>query len=106
MITYIYTGEVDIGEGLDVEMVTRAADKYDLPGFLDIFHFKMKKEDISNETIADLLITAYKYGSEELKETAMVKLRANKKDILSDDVFRTKMMEADPSFLLDLVKDF
>ena len=104
MITFIYTGETDIGEGLDLELVVRAADKYDLPGFLDIFYFKMKKEDLSNKTIADLLITAHRYGSEELMETAMVKLRANK-DILSDDGFRTKMISADPSLLLDLVKD-
>ena len=106
MITFIYTVEVDMDEGLDLEMVVRAADKYDLPGFLDIFYFKMKKENLSNETIADLLITAHRYDSEELKETAMVKLRANKKDILSDDRFRTKMMEAHPSILLDLIKDF
>ena len=77
MITFIYTGEVDIGEGLDVEMVARAADKYDLPGFLDIFCFKVKKEDISNETVADLLITANRYESEELKKIAELKLRAN-----------------------------
>ena len=105
MITFIYTGELEMGEGLDLEILVRAADKYDLPGFLDIFYFKMKKEDLSNETIADLLITAQRYDSEELKETAMVKLRANKKDILSDEGFRTKMMEADPSLLLDLIKD-
>ena len=106
MITFIYTGEVDIGEGLDVEMVARAADKYDLPGFLDIFCFKVKKEDISNETVADLLITANRYESEELKKSAELKLRANKKDIVSDDGFRAKMMKADPSILLDLMKDF
>ena len=105
MITYIYTGEVDMGEGLDVEMVVRAADKYDLPAFRDIFYFKMKKKDLSNKTIADLLITGHKYDSMELKEMAMEKIRANKKDILSDDGFRIKMMEADPNILLDLVKD-
>ena len=80
------------------------ANKNNLPGFLDIFYFKMKKEDLSNETIADLLITAHRYGSEELKETAMIKLRADK-NILSDDGFRAKMMSADQSLLLDLVKD-
>ena len=66
----------------------------------------MKKKDLSNETIADLLITGHKYDSKELKEMAMEKIRANKKDILSDDGFRIKMMEADPNILLDIMKDF
>ena len=37
------------------------------------------------------VITVHRYGSEELMETVMLKLRGNK-NILSDEGFRTKMM--------------
>ena len=36
MIHYVYTGELS-GENLEIQKVVHLCDKYDLPGWLDLF---------------------------------------------------------------------
>ena len=74
-------------------MVARAADKYDLKGFLELLCFKMKAGKIKNEFIADMLIAADRHDSKELRAVAMDRLRANR-DILNEKGFRQRMRKA------------
>ena len=78
MIAFIYTGDFEVGDKTDVEMVARASDKYDIKGFLDLLCFKMKTGNVANDLIADMLITADRHDSKELKDVAMEKLRADR----------------------------
>ena len=60
MIHYVYTGELT-GSDLNVQMVAWVADKYDLPGMMDLVCFRMKEDEfIEPENIADMLIAAGK----------------------------------------------
>ena len=60
MINYIYTGEFT-GAELNVQRVAWLADKYDLPGMMDLLSNEMKEEEVVDpEIIADLLIAAGK----------------------------------------------
>ena len=104
MISFIYTGDFDVGDNLDIQMVARAADKYDIKGFMELLCFKMKIGNIKNEFIADMLITADRHDSKELRAVAMDKLRANK-NILNEKGFRERMAQAESSFVFDLFKD-
>ena len=61
MINYVYTGELT-GEDLNVQMVAWVADKYDLPGMMDLLCCRMKQvEVVEPEIIADMLIAAGKH---------------------------------------------
>ena len=105
MISFIYTGDYEDGDHADVQMVARAADKYDIKGFMDLFCFKMKSGKIKNEFIADLLIAADRYDSKELRAVALDKLRANK-NILNEKGFRERMKKAqNMDLLFDIFKD-
>ena len=105
MIAFIYTGDFEVDDTTDVEMVARAADKYAIKGFLDLLCFKMKTCNIKNDLIADMLIAADRHNSKELKDVALDKLRANR-DIFKEDGFRTRMKKADNKDLLfDLFND-
>ena len=55
MIHYVYTGKFT-GADLNVQMVARLADKYDLPGMMDLLCFQMR--DVEDKNIADMLIAA------------------------------------------------
>ena len=60
MIHYVYTGEFT-GADLNVQMVAWLADKYDLPGMMELLCLRMKEiEDMKSEDIADMLIVAGK----------------------------------------------
>ena len=106
VINFIYTGELELGVDPDVLELSWAGTKYLLPGFMDLLTVQLqkKKEEFSGEMIADLLITANRHEVEELRKLALVMIRANK-DIFNDPGFRKEMKEADPSILIDLVKD-
>ena len=99
MISFIYTGDFQVGDHTDVQMVARAADKYDIKGFLDLLCFKMKAGNIKSELIADMLIAADRHNSKELRAVALEKLRADRK-ILNEDGFRTRMKKADNKDLI------
>lgn len=69
-------------------MVARAADKYDIKGFIDLLCFKMKIGNIKNEFIAD------RHDSKELVAVALGKLRADR-NILNEKGFRQRMSTAE-----------
>ena len=105
MISFIYTGDFEVDDTTDVQMVAWAADKYNIKGFLDLLCFKMKTGNIKVDLIADMLIAADRHNSKELKDVALDKLRANR-DIFKEDGFRTRMKKADNKDLLfDLFND-
>ena len=107
MITFIYTGDFDIGDDTDVQMVAQAADKYDIQEFLDLLCFKLKTTSkIKNEFLADMLIAAHRYNSKELRALALNKLRADR-NILKEAGFRQRMKETENiDLLIDIVNDF
>ena len=109
MISFIYTGDFEVGEHFgehfDVQMVARAADKYEIKGLMELLCFKMKPFKVKNEFIADMLITADRYNSKELRDVAMDKLRADK-NIVNEKGFRERMAQAENKDLVfDLFKD-
>ena len=104
MISFIYTGDFEFGDDTVVQMVARAADKYDIKGFLELLCFKMRTAKIKNEFIADMLITADRYDSKELRAVAMDKLRANR-NILNEKGFRKRMTKAENNIVFDIFKD-
>ena len=59
VLHYIYTGELDDDQDLDINKMIYAAEKYDLDGLKELLFLKMKSEDI--QFIPDLLILADKY---------------------------------------------
>ena len=80
-------------------MVAHATVKYEIPGFMDLLCFKMKTEDVQSKFIADMLIAADRHGSEDLKNVALDKIRADR-EVLNDEGFRKKMKEAENKDLL------
>ena len=104
MISFIYTGDFDVGDRTNVEMVARASDKYDIKGFLELLCFKMKTGNIKNDLIADMVITADRYNSKELRAVAMDKLKADK-NILKEAGFRKRMKKAKKDLIFDLFSD-
>ena len=65
---------------------------------------QMSKEELPGKMLADLLIAAHRHEAEGLRKIALDKIRADRK-IIGDEVFRKGMKEADPTFLLDVMKD-
>ena len=58
MIHYIYTRELAGGwQDLDILDVARAADMYDLPGWMELFRQRMERGEMMNERqLADMAI--------------------------------------------------
>ena len=104
MINFIYTGDLS-GDNLNVQMVANMADKYDMPAFMDMLCFKMKSQDIRSEFIADLLISADRHDSKDLKNVALDKLRADR-EIINDKGFRKKLQNTEnKNILFDLFNE-
>ena len=59
----------------------------------------MKTEDVQSKFIADMLIAADRNGSQDLKNLALDKIRADR-EVLNDEGFRKKMKEAENKDLL------
>ena len=105
MISFIYTGDFDVGVNTDLKMLARAADKYNIKGIMDLLCFKMMNGNIRNDFIADMLITADRHKSKELRAVALEKLRADR-SIMKTDGFRQRMMMAEnKNLIFDLVND-
>jgi len=104
MFHYIYTGELELGEDVTVQNVAYAADKYNLSGWIALLCFKIGNDDISEGEVADLLLTANKHNSVELRQVALEKIRANRK-ILDTELFRKKMRKANSDIIIDLFND-
>ena len=104
MINFIYTGDLS-EDNMDVQMVANMADKYDMPAFMDVLCFKMKTEDIRSEFIADLLISADRHDSKDLKNVALDKIRADR-EIINDKGFRKKLQNTEnKNILFDLFNE-
>jgi len=104
VIKFIYTDQLEVVEDQDLQPLINAADKYDLPRLLILVVRQMKEVDITEEMVADLLISGYKHEKEELKELAYEKIRANR-EIIKQEGFKEKMNGAPASIWVDLVKN-
>ena len=78
----------------------------DIKGFLELLCIKIKIiSKIKNEFIADMLITADRYNSRELRAVALSKLRADR-TIIKEAGFMERMMKAEnKNIIFDLVND-
>ena len=106
LINFIYTGELELGENPDILELSLAGTKYILPGFMEVlaFSLQMRKEEFSGKMLADLLIAAHRHEAEDLRKIALDTIRSDKK-IIGDEGFRKVMKEADPTIMMDIVKD-
>ena len=104
VIHYIYTGELEMAQDYDIQMLVHAVDKYDLPGMKQLLVNKMRKEVLNGENIADLIISAYRHDVKELKDLALDMIKANR-EVFKDEGFRQLMKEADPNIMLDIVNE-
>ena len=92
-------------EASDVQKIITLADKYDLPGLVDLLCREMESKKLDGVMIAELLITAHQHGSENLRRIALDKIRADR-EIFSEEGFRSLMKKADPTIMMDLLKEF
>jgi len=105
MISYIYTGELELKEDFDVQTIAWTADKYNLGGWLELLCLKIREEqETKKETIANLLISAHMHNSKVMKETALEKIR-NNREILQDVEFQEMIQEADVKIIFNLSQD-
>ena len=106
MIHYIYTGELADGwQDLDVQDVARAADIYDLPGWMELFCSALETEEVSGEKVADMIIAGSRYQHSEARQLRVVardKIR-KRKEITEDLAFREKLREEDHDVLFDFL---
>ena len=104
VIKYLYTGELQLGENPDFSDLVRAGTKYLLTGFMDLLPLEVMRLDLSGKMMANLLIAAHLHEHEDLRKVALNKIRDNR-EIIDDKGFREVMKEADPTILMDIVKD-
>ena len=104
LIKFVYTDQLEMAEDQDLQRMIRATDMYDLPRLITLVCNQMREADMKGERIADLLISAYWHGKEELRELAVERIRANRK-ICQEKGFRERMEGAPISIMIDLVND-
>ena len=104
VIKLIYTGELEMSGDQNIQDMIWAGDKYDLPGFMNMFCSKMREAAVTGEDIADLLISAHRHEKGELREVAMEKIRA-RREVLKEKGFKEGMDQAPSSVFLDLIND-
>ena len=107
LIHFIYTGELAEGlEDLDIEDMARAADSYDLSGWMELFCSALgEKDEVSGEMVAEMIIVGSRYQHSAAKEFTVVardKIK-QRKDIINDPAFREKMRGEDHDVLLDFL---
>ena len=64
----------------------------------------MRERDIKGDRIADLLISAYKHGKEELRELAVERIKADRL-VCQEEGFKERMEGAPAAIWIDLLKD-
>ena len=102
LIHFVYTGELAEGlEDLDIEDMARAADSYDLSGWMDLFCSALgEKDEVSGGKVAEMIIVGSRYQHSAAKELTMVardKIR-QRRDIIDDPAFREKLRGEDALF--------
>ena len=104
VIKYVYTDQLEMVEDQNLEKLIHAADKYDLPELVALVCNQMRQVDIKGEVIADLLISAYKHGKEELRELAVERIKADRL-VCQEEGFKERMEGAPAAIWIDLLKD-
>ena len=104
LIKFVYTDQLEMAEDQDLKMMIHAADMYQLPRLITLVCIQMREIDLKGERIADLLISAYLYGREELRELAVERIRAKRK-ILKEQGFVERMDGAPIRIMIDLCHD-
>ena len=104
VVKYIYTGQLEMAEDQDLQMMIHTADKYQLPRLITLVCNQMREKDIKGERIADLLISAWLHRKEELRQLAVERIRANR-EILKEEGFKKRMEGAPNSIMIDLCHD-
>ena len=105
VITFIYTGKLEITEDIDVQMMSLAGDMYELPGFMELLCYNLnEKENLKPETIADMLIAAYKHDNKQLKAVASEKIRSDR-SIVKEEEFRKRLNHVENIIIFDLFDD-
>jgi len=105
VITFIYTGELEITEDSDVLKLAWAGDKYNLTGFMELLCYKLqKKENLKPGTIADMLIASHRHNNQHLRSLTLEKIRDDR-NIVDEKEFRERMKDIDINITFDLFKD-
>ena len=108
MIHYIYTGELADGwQDLDIQDVAKAADIYDLPGWMGLFCSTLvtKKVEVSGEKVAEMIIAGSRYQHSEARQLRVVareKIR-QRREITADLAFRERLRE-DHNCVIDFLE--
>ena len=107
LIHYIYTGELAEGwKEHDIQDMARAADKYDMSGWMELFCSALKEEvEVSGEKVAEMIIVGSRYQHSEARELRVVareKIR-QRREITADLAFRERLREEDQDVLFDFL---
>ena len=101
-IHYVYTGELTKDwKELDIEDMARAADQYDLPGWMKLFCSALKEEEVSGEKVAEMLKAGRRYKHSAARELMMVagdKIK-ERREITEDLGLRERLEEVFADFL-------
>ena len=96
MIHYIYTGELADGwHDLDIQDLAKAADKYDLPDWMELVCSDLEEAEVSAVKVAEMIIVGSRYQhskARKLTEVARDKIR-QRREITEDPAFREKLSE-------------
>jgi len=97
-LEYIYTGEVKESSVDDYSELIFMADKYHVPGLLELcFH---KLPEIEDDKVLNILILADRHNLEKFKNVAMQRIIKDKQKFLKNEDFATKINQV-PSILMD-----
>ena len=95
MIHYIYTEELADGwQDLDIEELAKAADKYNLPGWMELFCSKLNMEEVPAEKVAEMIIVGIRYQDTVARDLGLVarnKIRW-RRQIMEDWAFRERLL--------------
>ena len=104
VVNFVYTGELEVSDNMDVQQMVWAGHKYELAGFIELLSFKLKQEkNIKHGTIADMLIAAFRHNKVDLRAEATERIRINR-NIMKEEEFRENMKDHG-IVLLELIKD-
>ena len=105
VITFMYTGDLEISSAINVQNLATAAEKYNLAGMMELLCVKLRNKDtIKPGTIADMLLTASRHDNKELRALVLDRVRADR-GVLHQEEFRRGVNQVDVNIVLDLVKD-
>ena len=106
MIHYIYTGEMsEDWQDLDILEVARAADMYDLPGWIEELSPELMSLDVTGGLLAGMIIAGSRYPqAKEFRKIVIQKIKDDKK-VLQDPTFLSIIRREDPLCLVNLLEE-